>query len=140
MNPRTRKDLFTASGHWLLSLAYLVVVIGPIVALLSSSGGALPADWLSLIFPQGRRLSLWLQSVGLAAAVAIAGMLLGILIALRLREWRTGPAARLRWLFLILAPIPPYVHAMAWSSLAFKLGTLLDNRGMAELAFRGWTS
>ena len=33
-------------------------------------------------------------------------------------RWQTGRKAWLRWLLLALAPVPPYVHALAWSAAA----------------------
>lgn len=124
--------------RWLGSSLYLLVVIGPVAALLPALRAVSTSGWPVLLLPSGRRLTLWLRSVGFAGAVAAAGMALGILVALQLWRWRAGRRTRLRWLFLVLAPIPPFVHAMAWSALIFKLNTLLRGVGLSEFSFRGW--
>ncbi|MFC2000065.1 ABC transporter permease [Chloroflexota bacterium] len=100
-------------------LVFAAIVFGPLLALLVDSAQSLldgNAEWLKLAIPTGRRLTLFLRSIGLAASVAVAGMILGVLAASILWRWHSGLGSRLRWLVLVLAPIPPYVHALAWSS------------------------
>jgi iron(III) transport system permease protein len=59
----------------------------------------------------------FVHSLGLAAAVGAAGSLLGFFAASALWTWRTKTGRTLRWLLLVAAPVPPYVHALAWSTV-----------------------
>ena len=74
-------------------LAFLVIVFGPLLALIIESGQALMdgnIEWLVLAIPTGRRLILLLQSLGLATAVAAGGIVLGTLVGIVLWRWDTG--------------------------------------------------
>lgn len=116
--------------HWLALLLFLLTVFAPLVALLSGSirdNGAGHTAWLGLAIPWGRRGLLLLRSVALAAAVAGGGLVLGFLAAGVLWRWQTGRKAWLRWLLLALAPLPPYVHALAWSAAAAFVNRLLQS-------------
>ncbi|MBN2147563.1 MAG: iron ABC transporter permease [Anaerolineales bacterium] len=93
---------------------------------------------LLLALPVGRRLALLAQSLGLATSVALAGMLLGILAATALWRWGQGRLGQLRWLLLALAPLPPYIHALAWSSTVEAWNTLLRGAGLPTLPLQGW--
>ena len=119
--------------QWLGLLVFLLVVFGPLLGLLAQAGAS-PANWSALALPTGRRAGLLVNSVGLAASVAVAGLALGILAASVLWRW----PARLRWLLLALAPIPPYVHALAWSSIASRVNSVLQGLGLPAIAFQGW--
>jgi len=94
-------------------------------------------EWLSLAIPQGRRLDLLLQSVGLAGSVAGGGIFLGLTTSLYLSRQRPGLALYLRWFIFALAPIPPFIHAMAWASLAAELNSAFRGWGLQEIPFRG---
>ena len=123
------------------ALVYVGLVAAPLLALLGAALSGLSAgrwDWLALALPQGRRLGLLAQSFGLAAGVAAGGMFVGLLVALQLWQWRSPVASRLRWAFLLLAPLPPAIHALAWSNLAATFNQFLRHQGLAELPFRGW--
>jgi iron(III) transport system permease protein len=77
-------------------------------------------DWLELILPGGRRSGLLWRSLVLCAAVAVADLLLGALIASAL--WDRGKRRRwLRWLPLAMGVLPPYIQAMAWNDLFQRL-------------------
>jgi iron(III) transport system permease protein len=52
------------------------------------------------------------------AMVAVAASVLGSLLATVFWRFHTGRLGRLRWLVLALAPLPAYVHALAW--MAFR--------------------
>lgn len=122
----------------LLAGLYLLVVIGPLVALVLSLRAVPLFDWPALLLPQGRRFLLWLRSVGLAAGVSLGGMGLGLIIALILRRRRGGPMAGLIWLFVLLAPLPSTTHAFAWSWLITLLSRALGEVGLRPLSLRGW--
>ena len=119
---------------------YLLVVLGPIVALLSDLARVNVSDWADLLFPNARQQQLWIRSVGLALAVAIAGMALGICGALWLQDWTTGWRTGLRWSFLLLAPLPPVTHAMAWSWGTGRLNQILARSGLRQVPFQGWAA
>jgi iron(III) transport system permease protein len=124
-------------------LPFILLVLGPMVALLLNFGDSFvggESDWSSLLLPQGRRLTLLLRSIGLALAVAIGGILLSIFAATALWRWRRGPASYLRWFLFVLAPIPPYLHALGWSSFILELNTLLTSWGFPSIMMRGWAA
>lgn len=139
LNPNTpvtgRMHSLNAAWRWLFLLAYVIIVLGPLVFL---GGQAIWELWgqdnrLAIILPGARRLTLLANSIGLAATVAVIGLGIGCLVASLLWRWGTGPLSYLRWLPLILACLPPYIHALVWSkvfeNLAGATGTAL---------FQGW--
>ena len=118
-------------------LAFLLVVVGPLLSILldtSESVPGQPGDALMLALPQGRRLALFGRSLGLAGAVALSGVVIGGAVALSLWRWRGGIGGLLRWAILPLVAVPPYVHALAWSSFM----RLLEPLGSAPFHFTGW--
>ena len=122
-------------------LVFILIVFGPLLILIIESGRALlggNTEWLALIIPSGRRLVLLLQSLGLATAVAAGGVVIGTLIGIVLWRYDTGLGSYLRWLVLILAPIPPYIHALAWSSTIFTVNSSLEGVGIPPIPLEGW--
>jgi iron(III) transport system permease protein len=100
--------------------AWLLIVLGPPLALAKEAAGLLAAapdtGWpalLGLVAPGAARAGLLGRSVALAGGAAVAATVLGFLAATVL--WHTR-FRRLRWLLLALAPLPPYVHALAWTT------------------------
>ncbi|MCJ7549477.1 MAG: ABC transporter permease subunit [Anaerolineae bacterium] len=130
-------DTHPSKLRWLPALVYGLVVLGPCVALARPEGLPL-ADWPALIVPTGRRLTLWLRSIGLASGVAAGGMGLGFLMALWLQRRRESRWAGWRWLFALLAPLPPMTHAMAWSWLLAQINIALQHAGLSALPATGW--
>ena len=104
-------DTHPAKLPWLPAILYGLVVLGPCVAL-AGPAGLPPADWPALIVPTGRRLTLWLRTIGLASGVAAGGMGLGFLMALWLQRRRDTRWAGWRTLFVLVAPLPPMTHAI----------------------------
>jgi iron(III) transport system permease protein len=92
----------------------------------------------SLSFLSARQIGLLLNSSGLALNVALSGMVIGFLAATVLWRFETGLPSMLRWLILILIPLPPYIHALAWASLAQKAGLLASSFGLQLFTFEGW--
>ncbi|OGO14944.1 MAG: hypothetical protein A2Z14_16995 [Chloroflexi bacterium RBG_16_48_8] len=124
-------------------LPFLLLVLGPMLALLLDFGDSIlvgGSDWMTLLLPQGRRLTLLLRSIGLALAVAVGGILLSILAGTALWRWRRGPASFLRWFLFVLTPIPPYLHALGWSSFILEISTLLASWGFPSIMLRGWVA
>ena len=80
-----------------------------------------------------RRLELLAASIGLATAVALAGIVTGVLFVSLL--WRVSREILVFILLalLALAAIPPYIHALTWSSL---FGSLTDF--LPGLPTTGW--
>ena len=109
-------------GGWLpiVLLAWTLLVLGPSLALLAEVGAVLwqqpsgaRVGWLVESLPSTARLGLLARSAALAGGAALAATGLGFLAAAALwrSRWR-----RARWLLLALAPVPPYVHALAWTT------------------------
>lgn len=128
-------------GHGLGWVIFIGLVFGPLLALgfeLNRYLGSGPGDWMKLAIPSGRRLTLLVRTLGLAAGVSVGGMILGTLTASVLWRYRTGMGSRLRWLPLILAPIPPYIHALAWTSTVHGLNAWLELHGLPRVPLEGW--
>ena len=124
---------------WLL--VFVAVVFGPLLAVLWRAlaevlAGEVPATPLTGV----RQLMLLARSVGLAGAVALAGMTVGTLAALRLWQWRSGAGTWLRWAVLVFAPIPPYIHALVWNETTWAAGSVLAPLGLGPVSLRGWTA
>lgn len=125
-----------AAFKYLGLAAFLLVVFAPLAVLavqflLKLPDG--PGKWLELAVPTGRRLSLFIRSVGLASGVSIWTGILGVVAASVLMYWNRGRAGRLRWLFMVTALLPPYVHSIAWDSLFARLA-----QWGLPFAFEGW--
>jgi iron(III) transport system permease protein len=73
------------------------------------------ADIASPLFLSSRRFWLLLASVGLAAAVAGAGMVIGVLFISSLFRLHKKMLYGILLLLLALAGVPPYIHALTWS-------------------------
>ena len=120
---------------------FFIIVIGPLAGLamdlarLVLSGSAF-SSFISLF--SERRTGLLLQSLLLAAAVAGAGIGTGILIATALWRKPEGVTFAVLLLVLALAPVPPYIHALTWSSAIAALNGELALIGAAPLPAAGW--
>ncbi|MCJ7625880.1 MAG: ABC transporter permease subunit [Anaerolineaceae bacterium] len=127
--------------HRLGLLGFLLLVFSPLLVLVAGfTRSILHQDtaYLSLMLPSERRLGLLFNSLGLAIGVAVSGVLVGFLAAGMLWRWRRAPGAWLRWCFLLLVPIPPYAHAIAWDSLLVPLNAFLQRSGFSAIPFQGW--
>jgi iron(III) transport system permease protein len=128
-------------GHGLGLLLFLVLALGPLLGLtfeLLQFRGSDLLDWIRLALPMDRKLDLLLRSVGLAAGVAVFGMLTGTLAASMLWRHRKGKLGYLRWLLLMLIPVPPYIHAQAWNTTAFMINSWLAGHGLPMIEFQGF--
>ena len=125
-------------------LLYLAVVAGPVAVLLVSLTGELVSgNWglVHLALPVGRRLDLLLRSLGYAALVAVGGSVLGALAGIRLHLWQNRAGLYLRYLVLVMAVVPPYVHALSWSALLHALNPFLAQVGLPAFPLHGlWLS
>jgi iron(III) transport system permease protein len=124
-------------------LAYCAIALGPIAALCLQSLQRVASghlNWLQLMVPQGRRLTLLLRTLGLALSVSLTGMALGLFIATVLWRWRSGGRTYLRWLLLALVPLPGYLHALGWGALVNLVDRAFTARGLAPIGFNGWAA
>jgi iron(III) transport system permease protein len=82
-------------------------------------------DFISPLLLSSRQGGLLVSSIGLAAAVAGAGVLIGILIVSAL--WSISQKALMVILLtlLALAGIPSYIHALTWSAAITSIGGIL---------------
>ncbi len=123
------------------TLLFGMLTIGPIIVLLLDSiqiVGKGHLDWLILCIPYGRRLKLLIHSILLSTGIAVGGMILGIVVGSVLWQWRNGYKSYFRWLLLLMAPIPPYVHALAWTWVVRSMNTLLVPIGFNAISLQGW--
>ena len=91
---------------------FVAIIYGPLLALLPHVADVSEVNSMS-----ARHLVLLGRSVGLAAGTTLIAMLIGLPAALLMWQWRDGPLARLRWMPLALALMPPYVHALVWTEV-----------------------
>ncbi|MBN1264129.1 MAG: iron ABC transporter permease [Anaerolineales bacterium] len=127
--------------RWTGMILFLLLVLGPVLALQIRTGQQLAAgEWKvqQLLVPTGRRLTLLVRTLLYALSVALTCLVVGGFAGCALWQWRGKKARFLRWLLLILAPLPSYIHGLAWSSLWMWINTILRQAGASELAFRGW--
>lgn len=90
---------------------------------------------LELALPTGRRLTLLINSLSLAAAVSLTVGIIGVLAGSKL-VYEQAPVWRwIKWGFLLTAPVPPYIHALVWSSTVGSLNILLKQYGASLPAY-----
>ena len=112
-----------SGNRWFIclgSIAICLILFGPLLALFTEtiiSQIHNPGQGISFVLPTGRRAILFLRTVGLGLSVAVSGMVVGVMIATVLWRWNKGKIRHLRWFILVFVAIPPYIHALAWSSL-----------------------
>ena len=124
---------------WLSICIFILLILSPLFILVAKSAGYFtenPEKALALLLISDRRLALLGTSIGLALAVSLTATLIGLLAAILLWRFNTGILSYLRWFVLILAPIPPYIHALAWSSSMQEFNGLLQ--GIVNIPFQGW--
>lgn len=111
----------------------ILLLFGPLLYLVFDSLIQLIMDdgLVELVFPIGRRLNLLINSLTLASSVSVTVALIGVLAgALLVYEdavlWRW-----IKWVFLVTAPVPPYIHALVWSGTINTLNTILKSSGFS---------
>jgi iron(III) transport system permease protein len=122
-------------------ISFILVTFAPLAVLFYEmlyKFTTVPGAWFDLAVPGGRRLALLLRSAGLAAGVAACTALLGMLTASVLIHWNSGRAGRLRWLAVVPALLPSYVHAMAWDTFFFRLNLMAKSAGFVNMQIDGW--
>jgi iron(III) transport system permease protein len=115
--------------------AFTAIVFGPLGALVldaARTGLAGP------ILPGGRQFTLLLRTLVFGGGVAATATVLGFAAGTRLWHWRRPFSAQIRWLAPFMIMVPPYVHALAWSSAFNALSRLLVLLGLPPVPFQGW--
>lgn len=115
--------------HIFCLTGFVLIVFGPVSALILQVIKFLFTGGLSPII-SWRRFSLLINSLWFSVSVSGVSMTLGVLASLLLCAWRKGMASRMKWLFLVLVPVPPYVHALVWTSAI---------EWITGLSLQGWT-
>jgi len=127
--------------HSIGMVLFTLIVLGPVLALIIQTGETIATgnlNWLGLAIPKGRQWSLFLRSLGLSFGVALFSVFIGGLVASFLWGWCTKLGQFMRWFLLVLAPLPPYIHALAWSAIFMQINIFLRQQGLSEIVFRGW--
>ena len=93
---------------------------------------------LSLVIPSGRRLPLFLQTVGFALAVSLFGTLIGLLGAGASRFSQKRVLRGLPFAILPMAVLPPYIHALVWGSIVRDMNRMFSLWGWAHLPEQGF--
>jgi iron(III) transport system permease protein len=91
------------------------------------------ADLAAPVFITPRRTGLLAASIGLAAAVAGTGIIIGTLFISALFRLNKKILHGILLLLLALAGIPPYIHALTWSELVHAAGAVVPG-----LPTTGW--
>lgn len=101
----------------------LVAVFGVVPLAMMSVRAALGADIARLLF-DGRHAPLLLRTLGLGLSTAIVTTVIGGLIGYRLGVANWAGKSVCRWLLILPLAIPPYLHAIGWTTLVRPGGTV----------------
>ena len=112
-------------------------LFAPILFILGDAVFRLPWEpgLIELAFPVGRRLSLLFNSLSLAASVSLTVGIIGVLAGCKLVYEQASVWRWIKWGFLLTAPVPPYIHALVWSSTVGSLNILLKQYGASLPAY-----
>ena len=108
-------------GGWAGVAAFVALSFLPFVVLALAWLGEIPRHGMGALLwavPSQRGLLLLSNSLLLAAAVALVATFLGSAMALWMYEGRGRWHRLVRYLYLLPLLIPPYLHALAWVSIA----------------------
>jgi len=118
----------------------LIALLAPIAALVvhavSSAGLSSPTE-IASAFASPRQMVLLTKSVLLSACVAFGAVAIGLLASLGLLENARPVVRTCRILLPILIAIPPFVHALGWTTLVQALLAALQPAGPSVLT-TGW--
>ena len=107
---------------------FFFLILSPFAGLIVNFVQAFTAGSLDLLSPlllSSRRGGLLVSSVGLAAAVACAGVAFGILIVSALWSVSQKSLMVILLALLALAGIPSYIHALTWAAAITSLDAIL---------------
>ncbi|MFW6108941.1 MAG: ABC transporter permease [archaeon] len=109
---------------FLLFIPLLYLIADSILRLATESG------LIQLALPVGRRLRLLLNSLKLAITVSISVTGVGILAGSKLVYEKEPVWNNIKWVFLLTAPVPPYIHALVWSGMISNINQLIKPYGL----------
>ena len=111
----------------------ILFLFGPLLYLVADSLLQLFTEpgLIELALPVGRRLNLLLNSLTLAATVSITVAVIGVLAGSLLVYEDAVVWRWIKWVFLVTAPVPPYIHALVWSNTVKMLNTSLGSYGFS---------
>ena len=114
-------------------LILILFLFGPLLYLVADSLLQLFTEpgLIQLALPVGRRLNLLLNSLTLAATVSITVAVIGVLAGSLLVFEDAVVWRWIKWGFLVTAPVPPYIHALVWSSIVRMLNPSLGSYGFS---------
>lgn len=125
----------------LVSGLFFLLLLCPLIGLSFDLAQAFmtgSADIASPLFLTPRRTGLLAASVGLGAAVAGAGMVLGILFVSALLRLPGTLRYGILLVLLALAGIPPYIHALTWSEAIHGAGMIVPGLPATGWAISFW--
>jgi iron(III) transport system permease protein len=136
---------FSPEALWNLvwQIVFVFLVFGPLLVLVLELLNNIiegKVEWIKLLIPEGRRLGLFMHSLGLSAGVALAGMIFGLLAGGVLWKWQGGAGTYLKSLVLLFITVPPYIHATAWTNLLYFINSWLLANGIPQIPFGGWSA
>jgi len=120
----------------LATCLFFLLLLCPLIGLSFNLLSAFMTGSVDIVSPLAlspRRMGLLAASAGLAAAVAGAGIIIGILFISALFRFPRKLLYGILLLLLAIAGIPPYIHALTWSSVMQSAGTILPG-----LPTTGW--
>ncbi|WP_156946441.1 ABC transporter permease [Desulfitibacter alkalitolerans] len=129
--------------HKAVIVLFAAIVYFPITVLFFDgiTLAAQKMDLLTLAVPTGRRLTLFLRTIGYAGAVGIGTVLVGIMSGSIIWSYKSkGFISFVKVLFglsLIMLLVPPYIHALAWSSAIYWIFSKLASAGLGMLQVQG---
>ncbi len=88
-------------------------------------------ELFGLILPTGRRMGLLTNSLTLASTVSVTVAIVGVFAGSKLVYEQAVVWRWVKWAFLFTAPVPPYIHALVWSSTVGSLNNMLSPLGVS---------
>ena len=124
-------------GDVVPQIILLLFLFGPLLYLVGDSFFQVLSDPSIIMFalPTGRRFGLLINSLKLAASVSVTITVIGVLAGSKLVYEEGAVWSWIKWVFLLTAPVPPYIHALVWSGIVGNVNQLLKG---IEVGFSGY--
>jgi len=122
-----KRPVLSSVASYILLFILFVPLVQLIALTVIDALGDPEIIWLAV--PVGRRLTLLVNSFGLAASVSISVAVLGVLAGSYLLSINEGFWGKARWALMLTAPVPPYIHALTWSTAISFLKNSLGEYG-----------
>ncbi len=133
----TSRKILNFSVLAIFALLLLSPMIGLVLDLVSSVLSGRVDIFSSLILSE-RKTGLLVVSIVWASAVAVSGILIGLLFATFLWQKNRTVSLGIVISLLALSPIPPYIHALTWSSFTGSVNQFLGLYGVVAIPTTGW--